>query len=411
MNEITAIITFRNKENRFKNLEFILSWLENISTIKEIILIEQDSIPSCNILTSNYSKLSYLFFYNPTYFNKSIGFNLGAKFSKNSKLFFTDSDIFFDFTKIEDELLNWDFDVMSPYSKIFDLNLIESNSLITNNKIVLDDLDLPFRKEICIAGGSFFISKEKYLKNGGFNEEFNSWGGEDDYFSIVLDKNSNNLKTFEQKAYHLFHDRDIYSTSTHQFYKSNVSILATLNYLNIKQINTLSSISSKYKSDLESFVECKKGDYFQFKNALGQRESSNNYSIVNTLGFMGKYQFGYERLQDLGLVTLTNDNYIWNNGLSKDIFLNNSALQEKVFDLHCIDILEKLIKNYSNFINFNIKNTKLTLSGMIAGVHLLGFQNLDKRLINEESTNDAYGTNIDNYLEQFSGYKICTILD
>ena len=40
--------------------------------------------------------------------------------------------------------------------------------------------------------------------------------------------------------------------------------------------------------------------YDAFLDALGERESSGNYGAVNTLGFLGKYQFGEAALTDVG---------------------------------------------------------------------------------------------------------------
>ena len=44
------------------------------------------------------------------------------------------------------------------------------------------------------------------------------------------------------------------------------------------------------------------GTYQQFFAALRQRESSNDYTAVNSVGFIGAYQFGEAALFDLGYV-------------------------------------------------------------------------------------------------------------
>ena len=38
----------------------------------------------------------------------------------------------------------------------------------------------------------------------------------------------------------------------------------------------------------------------RFLDALGERESSGDYGVVNTLGYLGKYQFGELALIDVG---------------------------------------------------------------------------------------------------------------
>jgi hypothetical protein len=38
-----------------------------------------------------------------------------------------------------------------------------------------------------------------------------------------------------------------------------------------------------------------RGDYYNFVTTLGHRESGNKYDSVNTLGYMGRWQFGKAR--------------------------------------------------------------------------------------------------------------------
>ena len=54
-----------------------------------------------------------------------------------------------------------------------------------------------------------------------------------------------------------------------------------------------------------------------FLEAMGKRESSNNYRAVNRFGYMGKYQFGKSTLKTLKIK------------VSKEEFLNNPDLQEE----------------------------------------------------------------------------------
>ncbi len=44
------------------------------------------------------------------------------------------------------------------------------------------------------------------------------------------------------------------------------------------------------------------GTYAEFLAALRMRESSGDYAAVNTLGYLGAYQFGEAALVDLGFV-------------------------------------------------------------------------------------------------------------
>ena len=54
-----------------------------------------------------------------------------------------------------------------------------------------------------------------------------------------------------------------------------------------------------------------------FLHSIGERESSNRYDVVNSYGYMGKYQFGKATLRGLGY------------RVTQEEFLNSPDLQEK----------------------------------------------------------------------------------
>ena len=61
------------------------------------------------------------------------------------------------------------------------------------------------------------------------------------------------------------------------------------------------------------------GKYFiGFKEAVAFKESQGRYNMINSLGYLGKYQFGTSALRFIGI----------NNNAA---FLSNPALQEKAF--------------------------------------------------------------------------------
>ena len=49
---------------------------------------------------------------------------------------------------------------------------------------------------------------------------------------------------------------------------------------------------------------------------------------------------------------------------------------------------------------------KITLSGLLAGAHLLGPSNVKKFLDEGEVAKDGYGTPITEYIEKFGGYSV-----
>lgn len=138
--------------------------------------------------------------------------------------------------------------------------------------------------------------------------------------------------------------------------------------------------------------------YIGFKEALAFRESQGNYFIINTLGYLGKYQFGIGTLQLMGVYSATK-------------FLNDPSLQEKVFYTNISRnkwILRKYIKY---FVGKKVKGVEITESGILAAAHLAGPGNVIKYLYSNgiRDVKDAYGTSLADYLKKFSGYDISEI--
>ena len=139
--------------------------------------------------------------------------------------------------------------------------------------------------------------------------------------------------------------------------------------------------------------------YIGFKEALAFKESRGNYFIINTLGYLGKYQFGIGTLQLMGVYSATK-------------FLNDPSLQEKVFYTNISRnkwILRKYIKY---FVGRKVKGVEITESGILAAAHLAGPGNVIKYLYSNgrSDVKDAYGTSLADYLTKFSGYDISEIL-
>ena len=131
-----------------------------------------------------------------------------------------------------------------------------------------------------------------------------------------------------------------------------------------------------------------------FLNAIGMRESSNRYTVVNKWGYMGKYQFGKKTLKNLGY------------DVSRKQFLNSPHLQEMaMLDLlsHNKKILQSYINQYSGVI---VDGTKITESGILAAAHLAGPGNVKRYFKKGKQFKDGNGTKLTSYLTKFSGYKL-----
>jgi len=138
-------------------------------------------------------------------------------------------------------------------------------------------------------------------------------------------------------------------------------------------------------------------DFVGFKEALAFKESQGKYNRVNTLGYLGKYQFGKSTLRELKI--------------NPKGFLRNPLLQEKAFLANLEKnkwILRKEIKKFSGkWIN----GVKITESGILAAAHLGGAGAVQKFLwsYGKQTMKDAYGTRIEHYLKKFSGYDLSQV--
>lgn len=131
-----------------------------------------------------------------------------------------------------------------------------------------------------------------------------------------------------------------------------------------------------------------------FLDAIGMRESSNRYDVVNGWGYMGKYQFGKRTLKALGY------------NVSRKEFLNSPYLQEKAM----LDLLHhnrKILKSYIEYWDGKtIHGERITESGILAAAHLAGPGNVKKFFRKGVEFKDGNGTKMTSYLTQFSGYKL-----
>ena len=139
--------------------------------------------------------------------------------------------------------------------------------------------------------------------------------------------------------------------------------------------------------------------FIGFKEAVAFKESQGEYKKINSLGYMGKYQFGLETLKTIGI----------HDSLA---FLRSPKLQEKAF----VALLSKnkweLKDEIEKFSGKIISGVMITESGILAAAHLGGAGSV-KRFLNsngERKCKDDYGTSIKSYMRDFGGYETTGII-
>jgi hypothetical protein len=139
--------------------------------------------------------------------------------------------------------------------------------------------------------------------------------------------------------------------------------------------------------------------FIGYKEAIAFKESQGKYKKINSLGYMGKYQFGKETLKAIGIH-------------DSSAFLNSPRLQEKAFIALLAKnkfILQDIIDKYDGTV---VNGIKITESGILAAAHLGGAGSVIKFFRNngENYYRDSYGTSIRSYLKAFGGFDTSFIV-
>jgi hypothetical protein len=147
-------------------------------------------------------------------------------------------------------------------------------------------------------------------------------------------------------------------------------------------------------------------------------ESGGDYQAVNTLNFLGAYQFGEAALVDLGYVRLDSDPYDNNfsggwtgkNGIrSSEDFLASPTVQDKAATAWV-----KLMWHYIEAEDLDrhawteVGGVKLTPSGMLAASHLLGTFALQEFIETDGKSDprDPYGMPISSYMIRMAEVEV-----
>ena len=178
-----------------------------------------------------------------------------------------------------------------------------------------------------------------------------------------------------------------------------VMAFTTINTVSLRPYNVPVELPIKPIQPLEVVIEPKEvivniKNHSAFLNAIGHKESRNNYKVVNTYGYMGRYQFGKATLKGLGF------------DVTKEEFLNNPELQEIAMQAlleHNQKKLQKFIEKYDGKV---VHGVYVTESGILAAAHLAGQGNVKKFFRSGNEFRDGYGTRLTSYMVNFSGYQL-----
>jgi len=177
------------------------------------------------------------------YFHRTLILNLMTKLSKTKIVCNYDTDVVFpeqQYINSVNKIKKGDT-LVFPYGGKF-MNVPKTFfQSITDNKfedLNENDLELAHPNSL---GGAFFFDKEKYNLAGLENENFISWGFEDNERINRLSKLGYIVSRSPGLLYHLDHERTVNSSPNHKYYGQNID--------EFNKINNLS------KSDLEDYIK------------------------------------------------------------------------------------------------------------------------------------------------------------
>jgi len=244
----TYVIGYRHKIDRLQNLRRVLDWINGFNGV-EVLIIEQDKHSKISHLNL---KAKHIFIKSNLPYNRSWSFNVALKNSNSSVIVFGDSDLIMEPNQFIAGLQALQsYEMVSPYHTVVDLTPSETG--LPMEEVM--KIDRPGRGEtdnqkINISGGISMFRKESIQKIAGWNEDFWSWGGEDDYQTLKV-QNFLSWTELRARCYHLYHDKE---QPDQKCYQRNLQILQNSSKMTKEQLqkiitNQIPKIGMRNKCD------------------------------------------------------------------------------------------------------------------------------------------------------------------
>jgi len=244
----TYVIGYRHRIDRLQNLRRVLDWINGFNGV-EVLIIEQDKHSKISHLNL---KAKHIFIKSNLPYNRSWSFNVALKNSNSSVIVFGDSDLIMEPNQFIAGLQALQsYEMVSPYHTVVDLTPSETG--LPMEEVM--KIDRPGRGEtdnqkINISGGISMFRKESIQKIAGWNEDFWSWGGEDDYQTLKV-QNFLSWTELRARCYHLYHDKE---QPDQKCYQRNLQILQNSSKMTKEQLqkiitNQIPKIGMRNKCD------------------------------------------------------------------------------------------------------------------------------------------------------------------
>ena len=129
-----------------------------------------------------------------------------------------------------------------------------------------------------------------------------------------------------------------------------------------------------------------------FRQKLGFKESSNNYDTINSLGYLGKYQFGRSAMEHLGM----DYDYYRANIKAFTPYMQETTLNRLLAENR------RMLRKEMSYVGRRVHGVIITEEGLLAGAHLAGAGGVKKWLYKQRDIKDMNGTSVSRYIAYFS---------
>ena len=246
LHDLTLNIPIRyDTPDRTENLNFVLNYFTKQSNVN-IIVCEESSEKKYDYVTS-FNNTKYIHIKSDSnLFHRTKCLNICAKASETPYIANYDCDVVFKQSQIlqtMDLLRSGACDVAFPYSGVFYEVPRSYIQVLENNNYNLDYILLKECQAVNMnsVGGAIFWNKNKFIQVGMENENFVSWGFEDNERVVRAGKLNLKLQRVYGNLYHMTHQRLINSIpNTH----TNVNQMEFNKISNMSQQDLIKYIKS-----------------------------------------------------------------------------------------------------------------------------------------------------------------------
>jgi len=222
----TFIIPVRiESEDRLRNLKTSLSFLKNNFKNSKIILKEAD-ITSKVKDNINLDNINYIFEYdNNSFFHRTKILNEMTMTADTEIVINYDLDVLIEldaFYESCDMIINQNYDLIYPYGSGMycrHINYDNFKDILTREKF--NPLEINSHNGPSEKGHVKFHKTSSYRKAGMENEEFISWGDEDNEIHCRFEKLGYKIGRLNRYVFHIEHSRTENSNENNPFFKNN----------------------------------------------------------------------------------------------------------------------------------------------------------------------------------------------